>query len=245
MAKQISETHSANATTPPSQPISTQSVRKSGKTKQQSRIYLEPVPDSTASLRKKLQAKRRRLKQQEKQKKQAQRQKAKQRSRQLSSKQSCPQIAEAKIAVTSSLAPASPVSKTARSNLPHQWRFLKRLGLAVGIMGVACGGGWVALEIRLPDTTHLVSETRQRGGTLTLKSADGAVVFQSGPASRQTVDIDQIPQPLQDAFIATEDRRFSSMMALMARVLCGQCSRTCCLGNWQKAEVPSPNSWLA
>ncbi|WP_299405161.1 transglycosylase domain-containing protein [Acaryochloris sp. IP29b_bin.148] len=200
MVKQISETRSAHATTTASPSKAPPSRGKSSKTQQQSRVHLEPVPESTASLRKKLKDKHRHLKQQEKQKKQAQRHKAKQKSRRPTSKRSH-QLAEAKVAITRTSTP--PGQRVKRS-----LRFLRRLGMAAGITGVACGGGWVALEMSLPDTTHLVAETRQQGGTLTLKSADGSVLFQSGPASRQTVSIQQIPQQLQDAFIATEDRRF-------------------------------------
>lgn len=174
--------------------------------------YLEPIPESTDSLRKKLKDKKRQRKLQEKQKKQAKRHKSKRRSRPTSAQRPERQLAltptqTVKATVAQTLAPASK-SPASRKNISSRWRPLKRLAMALGITGIACGGGWIALEVSLPDTTHLVKETQVRSGTLTLKSADGAILFQSGPASRQTAKIDQIPQQLQDAFLATEDRRF-------------------------------------
>lgn len=189
-----------------------------GNTAERPLLSLEPVPESTASLRKKLKAKRRQQKQRERQRKQALRQKSKHRHRhsqpiaQPQPEFQVPAPEPKGALVAPSQAEPSPVRQRKRRishrKTPFRWRPLRRLTLLLGVAGVACGGGWIALELNLPDTTHLATETQQRAGTLTLKSADGAILFQSGPASRRSVRIDQIPPQLQQAFIATEDRRF-------------------------------------
>jgi len=70
------------------------------------------------------------------------------------------------------------------------------------------GIGWLTLEQSLPDTSNLATVTAVRSGTITLKSSDGFILHQSGPASREQLTQQQIPDQLEKAFIATEDRRF-------------------------------------
>lgn len=212
MAKQISEIR------PSVDPRSSQVLpSKLGKAKDRA-LNLDPIPESTDSLRKKLKDKRRQQKQQEKQRKQALRQKSNRRKdspRRITAsspdfKQSSQELAGA-LAVPSSVEPV-PVrqrpKKVERRTTSSRWRPFRRLGMLLGVTGVACAGGWVALELNLPDTTHMEIETQVRAGTTTLKSADGSILFQDGPASRKTASINQIPRQLQQAFIATEDRRF-------------------------------------
>ena len=214
MAKEISEIPTSVDTTTSSEPThkATPSVdpRNIDQNHQRVPINLAPIPESTASLRQNLKEKRRQHKQREKQKKQAQRLKTKRKSHRPFPQRSRRQVFDiSEKTVADQLAAPSSLQRTvARQKSSDRWRSLKRLGVALGIVGVACGGGWIALEVSLPDTTQLASATSMRAGTLTLKSADGVILFQSGPASRQTVKIAQIPQQLQDAFIATEDRRF-------------------------------------
>ncbi|WP_299492994.1 transglycosylase domain-containing protein [Acaryochloris sp. IP29b_bin.137] len=207
MAKQISKIRPA--VDPQSSKILPSTISK---TKDQA-LYLEPIPESTASLRKKLKDKRRQQKQQDKQRKQALRQKSKNRkshSHRISASRTDSRLSEAgRVAALPTSTETIPqrIERAARQPL-SRWQPLKRLALFLGATGVAYGGGWIALEMNLPDTTHLAAETQVRAGTLTLKSADGAILFQDGPASRKTVRIHQIPKQLQQAFIATEDRRF-------------------------------------
>jgi len=236
VTKQISEIRSAEkaATSSEQSRQSPRSIHPINKAKKQSLAYLEPVPDSTDSLRKKLKAKRRQLEQQGKHQKQARRQ-----QKQRTSRRSNPQIplrpiSTTETAVAGKLAlPATPKQATARDKIKisHGWRSFKRLAIVLGMTGVACGGGWIALEMSLPNTSYLVAETKMSGGTLTLKSADGAILSQSGPSSRRTVSIDQIPPQLQNAFVATEDRRFFKhegidgqgiLRAMVTNVLSGQ-----------------------
>ncbi len=212
MAKQISEIR------PSVDPPSSQVLpSKLGKAKDRS-LNLDPIPESTDSLRKKLKDKRRQQKQQEKQRKQALRQKSKRRKsspRRIAASHPDPKPSE-KGQVKALTVPAAvetvPVhqrpQRVVRRSTSSRWRPFKRLGILLGVTGVACAGGWVALELNLPDTTHMDIETQVRAGTLTLKSADGSILFQDGPASHKTVSITQIPRQLQQAFIATEDRRF-------------------------------------
>jgi penicillin-binding protein 1A len=68
--------------------------------------------------------------------------------------------------------------------------------------------GWLFVEQRLPGAADLKTMTAMREGTLTLKSMDNAIFYQAGPASRETVTLQQMPDQLVQAFLATEDRRF-------------------------------------
>ena len=47
-----------------------------------------------------------------------------------------------------------------------------------------------------------------RNETLTIKAADGTILQQQGPATREHLRLEKIPKPLIQAFIASEDRRF-------------------------------------
>jgi penicillin-binding protein 1A len=84
----------------------------------------------------------------------------------------------------------------------------KRLWLL--IFGAAAAGGVVweynKLEQSLPSTTAVPNFVRR--GTLTIKAMDGSILQQQGPATRQKLPLEKIPPQLQEAFIASEDRRF-------------------------------------
>ncbi|PSB03533.1 penicillin-binding protein [Merismopedia glauca CCAP 1448/3] len=84
---------------------------------------------------------------------------------------------------------------------------LKLLGLSVGTGAIALGAGWLALENSLPKSAkEVLNYTRPQ--TLTIKAANGTIIKQIGDATREEIKIDQVPKPLLQAFIATEDRRF-------------------------------------
>ncbi|MBF2029942.1 MAG: penicillin-binding protein 1A [Oscillatoriales cyanobacterium C42_A2020_001] len=84
----------------------------------------------------------------------------------------------------------------------------KRLWLA--IFGAAAVGGlaweYQKLDKSLPSTADIPKFVRK--GTLTIKAADGTILQQQGPATRQKLSINKIPLQLQEAFVASEDRRF-------------------------------------
>lgn len=67
-------------------------------------------------------------------------------------------------------------------------------------------GVWWSLERSLPHTTELFSFVRDE--TLTIKAADGTVLQQQGPATREQLKLEEMPKLLAQAFVASEDRRF-------------------------------------
>lgn len=79
--------------------------------------------------------------------------------------------------------------------------------------GLGVGGGIVALiygisliDRTLPDQAELNAVLREQ--TLTIKAADGTILQQQGEATREQLKLEQIPDNLKKAFIASEDRRF-------------------------------------
>jgi penicillin-binding protein 1A len=90
---------------------------------------------------------------------------------------------------------------------PYWLYSLRVVGLGVGGGAIALGIGWWQLEKSLPDAANDVL-TYTRPQTLTIKAADGSIIKQNGPATREQLKISQIPKPLMQAFIAIEDRRF-------------------------------------
>ncbi len=79
--------------------------------------------------------------------------------------------------------------------------------------GLGVGGGIVALiygisliDRTLPDQAELNAVLREQ--TLTIKAADGTILKQQGEATREELKLEQIPDNLKKAFIASEDRRF-------------------------------------
>lgn len=115
-----------------------------------------------------------------------------------------------KLATT--LKPIGPIAKAAQKSLRekplHQRRsFWIGLGLVgVGSGALAVGVGLHSLERSLPATSEIL--TFVRGKTLTIKAADGAILEQMGEATREKLQIEEIPPKLVEAFIAIEDRRF-------------------------------------
>ncbi|HLO52166.1 MAG TPA: PBP1A family penicillin-binding protein, partial [Kamptonema sp.] len=79
----------------------------------------------------------------------------------------------------------------------------------VTVGGSALGYVWWTLrglEQALPDIADMSAFTRD--GTLSIKAADGTILLQSGPATREKLKLREIPEQLIKAFIAIEDRRF-------------------------------------
>ncbi|MEH2378578.1 MAG: penicillin-binding protein 1A [Nostoc sp.] len=79
--------------------------------------------------------------------------------------------------------------------------------------GLGVGGGIAALlygvsliDQTLPDQAELNAVLREQ--TLTIKAADGTILQQQGEATREQLKLEQIPDNLKKAFIASEDRRF-------------------------------------
>ncbi|WP_228038221.1 PBP1A family penicillin-binding protein [Nodosilinea sp. LEGE 06152] len=98
---------------------------------------------------------------------------------------------------------------------PRSYRplFLRPLFWAVLLAGAGIAGGgtrayrvFVTTNATLPDPNAAL--TYQRDGTVTMVSADGVILQKLGPASRETITYDALPEHLVDAFIASEDRRF-------------------------------------
>ncbi len=96
--------------------------------------------------------------------------------------------------------------KTKPSDDTRYRRYWFWLGLGVGGGLVALGSVWWSIESSLPSQAELF--TSVRGKTLTIKASDGTILQQQGPATREQLKLGQIPSPLIQAFIASEDRRF-------------------------------------
>lgn len=115
-----------------------------------------------------------------------------------------------RLRVTQLLTQMKHLSTQLLSKLPGDKPLYRRysfwLGLGVGGGAIALGWGWWSFERSLPDTAALL--TFVRDGTLTIKAADGTILQQQGPATREQVRLDKMPKPLIQAFIASEDRRF-------------------------------------
>ncbi|WP_071516244.1 penicillin-binding protein 1A [Geitlerinema sp. PCC 9228] len=84
------------------------------------------------------------------------------------------------------------------------------LGVSVAVAGTS-GATWVyqeyqILKASLPDVAQVL--TFARDGTLTIKAADGTILQQLGPATREQVSLAAMPDRLLESFIAAEDRRF-------------------------------------
>ncbi|WOD38277.1 penicillin-binding protein 1A [Nodosilinea sp. E11] len=116
---------------------------------------------------------------------------------------------------TDSSEPAPLSTQDEESSTPRRYRplFLRPLFWVIVLAGAGIAGGgtrvYRVLQVTndsLPDpTTALIY---QRDGTVTMVSADGVILQKLGPATRETITYDAIPEHLVEAFIASEDRRF-------------------------------------
>lgn len=80
-------------------------------------------------------------------------------------------------------------------------------GLSVGGSIVAFNYFLAKIDSTLPDKSQLQVTVREQ--TITIKAADGSILLQQGEASREQLKLQQIPDTLKKAFIASEDSRFS------------------------------------
>lgn len=90
----------------------------------------------------------------------------------------------------------------------------RRRAFWAGVGALSVGGGvlggigitlWT-VDKNLPNVTDM--SAFNRNGTVTIKSADGTILMQSGPATREKLKLPEIPEKLIKAFISIEDRRF-------------------------------------
>lgn len=89
---------------------------------------------------------------------------------------------------------------------PLYFRFWFWLGVGCSSGLVALSSVWLSIESTLPPVDELFATVRSQ--TLTIAAGDGTILQQQGPATREPLKIAQIPKPLVQAFIASEDRRF-------------------------------------
>ncbi|MTJ06200.1 transglycosylase domain-containing protein [Anabaena sp. UHCC 0204] len=98
------------------------------------------------------------------------------------------------------------LGKIASSDKPFYRRFWLWAGLSVGGGIIAFHYAVLEIDRNLPDDSALKAVAREQ--TLTIKAGDGTVLQQQGEATREVLKIEQIPDNLKKAFIASEDRRF-------------------------------------
>jgi penicillin-binding protein 1A len=98
------------------------------------------------------------------------------------------------------------VARIGKSDKPFYRRiwFWTGLGLGGGIIAFSYGIG--SIDRSLPDKSELNAALREQ--TLTIKAGDGTVLQQQGEAAKEQLKLEQIPDNLKKAFIASEDRRF-------------------------------------
>ncbi len=98
---------------------------------------------------------------------------------------------------------------------PRAPRPLYRRWAAWVLMVLVSGGGGAAaatfhtideLQLDLPDAEDAL--VYERDGTLTIRAGDGSILQQLGPATRDEEALDDLPEDLINAFIASEDRKF-------------------------------------
>lgn len=88
--------------------------------------------------------------------------------------------------------------------LYRRYWFWAGLSLTGGI--IAINHGISEIDRTLPDKAELNAVIREQ--TLTIKAGDGTILQQRGEATREQLDLETIPNILQKAFIASEDRRY-------------------------------------
>ncbi|MFQ4143701.1 penicillin-binding protein 1A [Chlorogloeopsis sp. ULAP02] len=100
------------------------------------------------------------------------------------------------------------VAKLPGDHKPLYRRYWFWAGLGIGGGIVAISYGVWSIDRTLPDKTELNAVVREQ--TLTIKAADGTILQQQGEATREQLKLEEIPQQIQKAFIASEDRRFNT-----------------------------------
>ncbi|WGV28903.1 transglycosylase domain-containing protein [Halotia branconii] len=98
------------------------------------------------------------------------------------------------------------ITRLTRSDKPFYRRIWFWTGLSVGGGIIACTYVIGSIDRTLPDKSELKAVVREQ--TLTIKAVDGTILQQQGEVTREQLKLEQIPNNLQKAFIASEDRRF-------------------------------------
>ncbi|MFI5289721.1 MAG: transglycosylase domain-containing protein, partial [Polyangia bacterium] len=81
--------------------------------------------------------------------------------------------------------------------------------LALGMVLVFIGlGVYVHFARELPPLPDLATYARTAPGVTTLYALDGAVIGELATERREIVPLERVPEPLINAFLSTEDRRF-------------------------------------
>ncbi|WAL61674.1 penicillin-binding protein 1A [Thermocoleostomius sinensis A174] len=89
----------------------------------------------------------------------------------------------------------------------HWWAW-GLAGVGFGLGGVVLAAQTTISSIRndLPDTADTLNYVRT--GSLTIKAADGTILQQTGPATRNKITLSEMPERLPQAFLASEDQDF-------------------------------------
>ncbi|PHJ69066.1 penicillin-binding protein [Nostoc linckia z18] len=111
--------------------------------------------------------------------------------------------------------PSRMTADRATRNKPIYRRIWFWAGLGVGGGILASIYGVSVIDSSLPDKAELNAVVREQ--TLTIKAADGTILKQQGEASREQLKLEQIPDNLKKAFIASEDRRFEQHKGIDAQ----------------------------
>ncbi|MEG4214975.1 PBP1A family penicillin-binding protein [Microcoleus sp. Pol14C6] len=110
--------------------------------------------------------------------------------------------------INTALQENSAPQENTKKRVPRRPRFWISLGVASISGGALIYCLWIlyTLDKGLPDVNDLSAFNRD--GTLTIKAADNTILLQSGPATRDKLKLQEIPELLVKAFISIEDRRF-------------------------------------
>lgn len=85
--------------------------------------------------------------------------------------------------------------------------------LTIGIIGIIAGG--VTFAIMVKDAPELNPETLKDPISSTIYDKNNDEIAKVGAVNRDYVNYEDIPDLVKDAFIATEDSRFLSIMELI------------------------------
>jgi len=107
--------------------------------------------------------------------------------------------------------PEEPRSRSAKKQPTSGWRkWLRRLAVwSLSLALLAFGALVVAVLLTkqsLPSYEKLKSS--QAGQTILVRAADGSEIITLGPSYGKWLPFDEIPQPMRDAMVSVEDRRF-------------------------------------
>ncbi len=89
---------------------------------------------------------------------------------------------------------------------PIYLRFWFWLITGLGSGSILAGFVWYSVEKSLPDISQIMNYARSN--TVTIKAGDGTIIQQLGENNYETVNINQVPKTLINAFIVAEDQSF-------------------------------------